>query len=161
MNKYLLFLLVIAGNFAVIAQDLPNFISAKEVSTITYWEAGYQFKYKKTEENYRTKNGKRKPKYDELHRSDVTLTVKAQSDSSYLMVMSYSNSQLKDEEQDFIGEVVEVLKIQYVTDEIGAFDSIVNTKELVEIALSKLDMISAKSDLDENWMRKKRSRLLS
>ena len=49
MNKYLLFLLVIAGNFAVIAQDLPNFISAKEVSTITYWEAGYQFKYKKTD----------------------------------------------------------------------------------------------------------------
>ena len=131
------------------AQELVNLISSKEVVAITYWEVGDQFKYKKTEEKCRYENGKRKSKYDELSANDITLVVKEQNDSSYLMEMTYSNFQFESKGLELAGEVIDVLNIHYVTNELGMFDSIVNAKELVAVAQVQLKKTVAELSLDK------------
>lgn len=129
------------------AQDLVNLISSNEVAAITYWEVGDQIKYKKTEEKVRYENGKQKP--SELISSDITLTVKEQGDSSYFMELAYSNFQFDGEELDLAGEIIDKLNIQYVTNEFGMFDSIVNGEELVATAIAQVETVIANSSLSK------------
>lgn len=147
MKKFLLILIVFVAVSEVKAQDLPNYLSSKEVTTITYWEVGDQFKYKKTEEKDRYENGKQKA--TELISNNITLTVKQQSDSSYLMELAYSNFQLEGEGLDLAGEIIDNLNIQYVTDETGMFDSITNAKELVTASIAQVEKVIANSSLSK------------
>jgi hypothetical protein len=129
------------------AQERVNLISPKEVTAITYWEVGDQFKYKKTEEKDRYENGKQKS--TELISNNITVTVKQQSDSSYLMELAYLNFQLEGEGLELAGEIIDNLKIQYVTDETGMFDSIVNAKELVTASIGQVEKVIANSSLSK------------
>ncbi|MFT6503482.1 MAG: hypothetical protein ACJASQ_003619 [Crocinitomicaceae bacterium] len=147
LKKFLLILIVFVAVSEVKAQDLPNYLSSKEVTTITYWEVGDQFKYKKTEEKDRYENGKQKA--TELISNNITLTVKQQSDSSYLMELAYSNFQLEGEGLDLAGEIIDNLNIQYVTDETGMFDSITNAKELVTASIAQVEKVIANSSLSK------------
>jgi hypothetical protein len=145
--KTFFFLLFLTSSFAVKAQDPINLISSKEVAAIIYWEVGDQFKYKKTEEKDRYENGKQKP--TEFNSNNITLTVREQSDSSYLMELEYSNFHMEGEGLDLAGEIIDTLKIQYVTDETGTFDSIVNAKELVTVSIAQVEKVIANSSLSK------------
>lgn len=146
MKSYLFTLIFCAFNVFSFAQDFPNFISNSEVTVITYWEVGDKAVYHCEKESKRFKNGKEQTRKSSVSEYDLTLDVLEQTDSSYLVEMSYSSFSGQDDFDVMMTDVIRDLSIKYVTDEMGGFDSIVNTDELIEYSLEKIDLIMSQLD---------------
>lgn len=114
-------------------QDLPNFISNTKVTTVTYWEVGDKVSYHCVKDKSMFKNGKDKPKSQSITECDIKFHILEQTDSSYLIELTYSNFSGEKDATNKLADIADRMKIRYVTDELGSYDSIVNGEELILI----------------------------
>lgn len=140
--------LVLIVVLPVFGQEFPNYLSANRVSTVAYYEMGESRTFHFVNSSIKTKNDKSKPEKEEIVEYDVELTVLEQEDSSYIMEMVYINFVFPETKRDnelneAIAQLSEGLKIKYVTDELGRYDSIVNTDELAKDLKQQIDEIMA------------------
>ncbi len=119
------------------AQDFPNLINSKKVTSITYWDEGDDRSYHFTTIKDTYKNDKDKPTSQEITEYDIHLSVVEAADSFYIMEMVYSNfsfktGQKKQAIQDEFASLQNGMKIRYKTNHIGQFDTIVNLGQLAQ-----------------------------
>lgn len=122
------FILIAQGLFG---QQFMNLVSNNEISIIGYWNKGEKVTYECSRIERDFKNGKKKPIKENIKSFDITLSVIDSSEKAYVLNMSYSNFKgIEIEEGELCNSLLSELNIKYVTDEFGAFDSIINKKEL-------------------------------
>lgn len=138
--KSVLFIIFVSAVLGVFSQDYPNLISNQEITTIAYWNIGDKIDYHCIEEQQNFKNGKDKPYLIDKKEFDISLEVVDSSATSYTLKMKYSNFVLPESStDDFAPTILMAFSILYTTDEMGAFDSIVNKTELKEIVETTID----------------------
>jgi len=145
---FILFLLI-SENF--LAQDYINLVKPNEVATILYLEKRDVIKYRCHVENLKFKNGNSKPKSSQVTNYDLLLKVVESTDSSYVFELTYANVKREGENEtvsEIQAELLKSFSIQYCTDELGAYDSIINKKELIETSLKCLTVFSEKINGD-------------
>lgn len=117
-----------------------NLISPTTVTSITYFEVGETKKYHVTETQEKYKNNAEKPIQSTSNSYDLTFKVVAATDSSYTIDMTYSNLQSgvatqqkgwkMDDLTAGLSNLMNNMTVRYKTDEMGAFDTIINLPEL-------------------------------
>ncbi|MBL1281482.1 MAG: hypothetical protein COA33_014490 [Fluviicola sp.] len=129
--KKIIFVSVVFLSQCVFGQELMNLVSNNEVSVISYWnnEERVSFTCTKVEKVY--KNGKKKPKTEKTKKYKLALSIIDSTEHSYTIQMTYSDfSGIENEQEEMCNSALTQLSIKYVTDEFGAYDSIVNKNEL-------------------------------
>lgn len=141
MNKLTLLFLF---NFSLIAfnqNEQLNLKSSNVITTLPYFEKGEARTYHVTETSETFKKSSTKPAESLTKGYDILIKVKDNTDTSYIMEMTYKNfknidiKKKKDEEAEFkkaLKNITENLTVQYRTDENGTFDTILNLPELAE-----------------------------
>lgn len=127
--------------FGCVAQDLfPNLIGSKTVTSVAYYNVGDSKTYHVTQSQEKFKNDAKKPGEFKSSEYDLNLKVVGSTDTTYTFVLTYHNLKIlkqsnKDKHKldEACGRLSESLEIKYMTDEFGAFDSILNSLELAEV----------------------------
>jgi hypothetical protein len=135
----------------LVGQEFPNLLAANRVTTVAYYEMGEARTFHFINSSTKTKNDKPKPDEEEIIEYDVELTVLEQEDSSYIMEMVYTNFVFPETKRDnelneAIAQLSEGLKIRYITDELGRYDSIVNKDELAKDLKLQIEEVIAHFD---------------
>ncbi len=146
--KFLVSLLLFLVAENSLAQNHINLIKPNEVATILYLEKKDVVKYRCRVENQHFKNGNSKPKSTQIANYDLLLKVEESTDSSYVFQLTYTNVESEEGNDEIVSSIqTELLKsfaIRYCTDELGAYDSIINKKELIDVSLKCLDILEKK-----------------
>lgn len=128
----------------------PNLISKNEVSIVGYWSVGDKKSFHLTRTRNRFKNDKKKPTETTTYEYDLQLSILDSTDTSYLMRMTYKNLEIqtnkKSNDNPFTS--LDNYSIEYTTDELGAFDSITNLKQLSELV--KKQFLASMNERDES-----------
>lgn len=127
------------------AQEFPNLLSPTTVTTVSYWNLGesVQFNVKKSKQSF--KGTDKKPKENRVFNYSFGVKVIDSTENSYVLEMKYgkfiSDEKKKHDEQaifDKLSSLHEGMKIIYRTNELGAFDTILNLIDLKEQLLETL-----------------------
>lgn len=145
MNRILILILYFSV-FKSFSQDFRTLTAENEISTVAYWKKGDTRKYHVVREESKFKQDAKKPYSKEVVEYDLNLRVLEEQDSSYTIEMSYSNYRFPldgkgNEMLQKFSRLSEGLKIVYLTDEIGIYDSILNKEDLVGVLNEQLDKL--------------------
>lgn len=141
MKKLLLLFFLHFSLIAFNQNEQLNLKSSSVVTTLPYFEKDEARTYHVTETSETFKKSSTKPSESITKGYDILIKVKDNTDTSYIMEMTYKNfkdndiKKKKDEEAEFknaLKNITENLIVQYRTDENGTFDTILNLPELAE-----------------------------
>ncbi len=126
------------------AQEFPNLLSPNTVTTVSYWNLGESAQYKVKTSAQSFRGDGQKPKESSEINYTFDLKVTDSTEDSYVLEMKYGKfisgekKKKKDAVFDKLSSLQEGMKIIYRTDELGAFDTILNLPELKEQLLDNL-----------------------
>lgn len=125
------------------AQNYPNLVSPTKVTTIGYWNNGQSATYHVSEQSASYKGKSEKPFKESTAGYDIRLKVTDSTATSYDFELTYTDYQLDKNAMGFVKELAELnkgLTIRYRTDELGAFDTILNLDALQQDLVDKLKL---------------------
>ena len=148
-----LLIILLFFSFKISAQTFqPNLISKNEVSIVGYWSVGDKKSFHLTRTRNRFKNDKKKPTETTTYEYDLQLSILDSTDTSYLIRMTYKNLEIqtnkKSNDNPFTS--LDNYSIEYTTDELGAFDSITNLKELAELVKTQFSKTMDEMEGDDS-----------
>lgn len=131
----ILLLILFLGQGNLFAQNYPNLINPKKVTTITYWDENDSQSYHFKTISEKFKNDKDKPESQVTTEYDIDLKVVEAADSFYILELVYSNFDVQSNSKkhsidDDFSSLQNGMKIRYRTNELGQFDTILNLTEL-------------------------------
>ncbi len=125
-------------------QIYPNLISNNKVTTVGYWSVGQSARYHVSSSSKSLKANTDKILKEESYNYDIELKVVDSTANSYDFELRYINFESKKSSLEFSDKLSKLQLesvIRYRTDELGAFDTILNLTELNTELNEKLDLI--------------------
>lgn len=143
----LLILCLCQGNLN--AQNYPNLINTKKVTTITYWDENDSQSYHFKTISEKFKNDKDKLESQVITDYDIDIKVVEAADSFYILELVYTNFEVRTDSkkhsiEDDFSSLQNGMKIRYRTNEIGQFDTILNLSELAKELEEQINLIVEK-----------------
>ncbi len=153
LSQAICLLFVVYCNALSFSQTYPNLLSPKEISTIGYWNLGEKVNYTVTKKSERIM-GKRKPKQSEESYS-FSLEIIDSTEKAYTFLMKYGSvsSQKGDPIFDQLAALKANMELKYTTNELGEFDSLVNSADLRIQLLNKLKTIQLEASSQTDSMK--------
>jgi hypothetical protein len=140
LRPFLIAFILLSFAATLAAQEYPNLVSRDRVTTIGYWSLHQRAAYGVTQTSSSYQGKSEKPKRTVTSGYDLRIEVADSTEHSYDFEMVYGNFRFPGEIPiaKNLESLQDGLTIRYRTDELGAFDTILNLPELRQELFAKL-----------------------